>query len=85
MVKRSPHYRKIRPRVVRACPSDTWSENRLSFVVFDLNPVGHQPDEQGKVVPQVLFALSTASGEIIAARVVEPNGEGVMTANDLVP
>ena len=58
----------------------------MSFVVFDLNSVGDQPGGQGAIVPQVVFALSTASGEVVAARVVEPNGtEGAMTANDLVP
>ncbi len=76
MVKRSLAYRAIRSRVADPCPSDAWSEDGLAFVVFDLHPANEFRRAEGAKIPQAVFALSTASGELIAARVVEPGSLG---------
>lgn len=63
MAKRSPAYRMIRSRVTDPCPSDTWSENGVALVVFDLRPADEFARPGGTIIPQAVFALSAASGE----------------------
>lgn len=74
LAKRSPAYRAIRPRVVNPCPSDGWSEDGLAYVVFDLQPWPEEPLDGECWAPQVVFVVAEASGDLLAARMVEPDG-----------
>lgn len=83
--KRSPAYRALRPRVMHPYPSDSWYDDGCAFIVFDLHPTpdGRQPDA-GRTA-RALFVLAAASGELLAARVVEVGGAGeVARVDDLV-
>lgn len=68
LAKRSPAYRAIRPRVADPCPSDAWRDGGLAYLAFDLLSTGGEP-----WTPQAVFVLA-ASGEIVAARLVESDG-----------
>lgn len=69
--KRSPAYRLIRPRVADPCPSDGWYEGDRAFVVFDLAPRGETAHDKPLWMPQVVFVLGRARGDVLAVRVAE--------------
>lgn len=75
-VKRSPAYRAIRAHVTQVCPSDTWYEDELAFVVFDLQSSADAATQRAPWIPQVVFVLAATSGTLLAARVVEPGKTG---------
>jgi hypothetical protein len=85
IVKRSPAYRLIRPRLADISPSDAWSEDGIAFVVFDLHSSMPTSSDRPPWVPQVLFALSISSGDLKAARVVDDiGGDGEAPFIDLL-
>jgi len=82
IVKRLPPYRAIRKCVANPCPSDSWHEEGLAFIVFDLLPLQIIPDSANTYMPQVVFVLDANSGTLLVTRVVEP-GDVYETLSDL--
>lgn len=75
IIKRSAQYRGIRSRVAKACPSDSWYEGEMAFVVFDLEPAAHEVLCPTLGAAQAVFALRISSGDLLAARIIEGTGE----------
>lgn len=84
-VKRSPQYRAVRARVAKVCPSDTWEDDRVAFVVFDLETRADSALGTDEGPAKAVFALAIDSGALLAARVVEGVGQGATVANLLEP
>lgn len=85
IVKRSEPYRAIRSRITSAAPSDSWYDEGLAFVVFDLQPARPLPAGSEVEGPLVVFVLAAASGALLAARVVERGDSGTEpTVTDLL-
>jgi len=83
--KRSLPYWTIRSRVALTCPSDSWYDAVLAFLVFDLSPAA-DPVYDGEVeMSYAVFVLAAESGGLLAARVITRSGgaEGVQ-ASDLL-
>ena len=74
IVKRSLPYRTIRSRVALACPSDSWSEAGLAFLVFDLSPAADPVYNSEVDMSYTVFVLAAESGDLLAARVITRSG-----------
>jgi hypothetical protein len=74
--KRSPEYRQVRNRVTHFCPSDSWYEDELAFVVFDLTTGADDPTATAKP-GKVVFVLAADSGALLVGRVVEGIGDEI--------
>lgn len=84
-VKRSAAYRAIHSRIVVPFPSDAWYEEGVAYIVFDLISTHRQPSDVDMPIPQVIFALASSSGEILAARIVDQNlTDGTVMIQDLL-
>lgn len=70
--KRSVAYRAIRSRIADPTPADSWYDEHLAFVVFDLDHTPPPPPAAPDWGPQVIFVLAAETGVLLAARVVEP-------------
>ncbi len=84
-VKKSFAYRAVRSQVARACPSDSWCEEGLAILVFDL--VRSEQDRAADAMRslQAVFAVVTASKELVAAKVLEFTSCGeVVLVHDLL-
>jgi hypothetical protein len=75
LAKRSAAYRAIRQRIASPCPSDSWYDNGLALVIFDLHRLPDAPPTQ--MMPQVVFVSAAASATLLAVRIVEAdNADG---------
>lgn len=84
-VKRSAPYRAVHTRLAGTkpfCPSDTWVEGEYAYLVFDLVP----STSSARLPPFVLFVVHLPHGDVVVARVIEPD-ENVTEARiiDLIP
>jgi hypothetical protein len=76
VVKRSQAYRSIRRRVRKPYPSDSWYEEGLAFVTFDLHPETATTVGENGGGPHAVFVLAATPGELLAARLVHLAGAG---------
>lgn len=84
-VKRSEPYRRVRRRVTRACPTDSWYEEETAFVTFELRPPsGSGTRYEGELAAHAIFAVAARSGVVLAARVLEPSGRGQLDVRDIM-
>jgi hypothetical protein len=74
-VKRSRSYRIVRELVAKACPSDSWTQDGITFVVFELSHHGDSSVAREDASSVAVFAVSSASQELVAARVVDTLGD----------
>jgi hypothetical protein len=83
-VKRSPFYRVVHASLAGSkpfFPSDSWVEGEYAYVVFDLIDT----TSNAILPPLVLFVIHLPRGEVIAARIINPNASATeASVTDLV-
>lgn len=75
--KRSGAYRRIRSRLVQVCPSDSWYEDELAFIAFDLNSAVDDLTPNATMNPQAVFVVSAETQQrVLGATIVASASDG---------
>jgi hypothetical protein len=74
-LKQSPEYWRIRRRMIRPGPIDSWQQNGLHFFVFKLRPAANQATDSAKM-PVALFVIQKTELKLISVSIITPNPDG---------